>query len=144
MNTAQEYQQERLTQDQVNELQRLNQALAQANVELAAILAQKIEYHQNEIDKAEAELKRLDLRLFAGTIHLFTLIFKSGEMALVEVCGAPTQYQARTIMSHLFKHCDYTTLDGNQTNGRAIGDFRCWYSSAAQESQTRQVEEGTL
>lgn len=133
---------EKLTQNQVNKLQQLNQAIDQANLELAQVLTQKIDYHLGEIRKAEAELGTLDPRLFAENMHLFTLIFKRGEMALVIVHGAPTQYQARNTLSHLFKHYEYSVLDGNQTNGRVVGDVRCWYSSVAQEIQSRQAEDG--
>lgn len=121
MNTALE----RLTQDQINELQRIKQQIAQAETECA---------------KAEAELEALDVRLFADNRHVFTLLFNRGEMAVVVVQGAPTQYHAHTTISHLFKHWNYSILDGKQTNGCAVGDFRCWYSSAAQEIQPRLTE----
>jgi hypothetical protein len=126
---------ETMTQAQINELQQIEQALAQAQTELAQMLLRKIDYHQTEIAKAKAEFDMLDVRIFAANWHLFTLIFKGGQQARTIVYGAPTQEHARTIVSNAFVNCEYTVLDGDQSHGRAAGTYRCWYSSAAQEAQ---------
>lgn len=88
---------------------------------------------QAERERVQAELEGVEARIFADELHLCTIIFRGGQMILVEVRGAPNQDRAHSVVCTAFLNCEYIVLDGNQTNGRAVGDCRCWYSSAAQE-----------
>ncbi len=97
-------------------------------------LEQQLQAVQVERERVQAELDAVNARIFADAVHFCTIIFKGGQMVLVEVRGAPNQESARRVVCTAFLHCEYTVLNGNQTNGRAEGDCRCWYSSAAQES----------
>lgn len=130
---------EMLTQDQINQLQQINRAIAQAKDELAQILARKIERLHCELDKAEAELATLDPRIFTKNQHLFTLTFPHGERTLLTVFGAPTQYHARSLAQSGFTHCSYEITEGDQTNGQAVG-FYSWYGVAAQEQYSSLAE----
>jgi hypothetical protein len=58
-------------------------------------------------------------RQAANNSHTFTLTFRRGELAILEVRGAADQETARAIAGSAFSNCQYTITDGDQTNGRA-------------------------
>jgi hypothetical protein len=116
-------------------MRKLQEIVMKAEAEAITKLEQKIAGTQAELAVVRSEITQIDARIFADEKHTFTLIFKGGQQALVEVYGAPTQDHARNRISHAFKNCHYTVLDDDQSNGRAAGTYRCWFSSVAQEAQ---------
>lgn len=70
----------------------------------------------------------------AKNSHTFTLSFKRGEIALLEIRGAENIEQARLIASTAIAHCFYGFMDGCQVRGH-VAIFYLWCSTAAQQHQ---------
>ena len=64
--------------------------------------------------------------------YLFTLTFRGGQVALLDVRGAVDSEEARAIAHQAIKTCSYRVVDGDQTQGRAAY-FYYWTTRAAQE-----------
>jgi hypothetical protein len=90
----------------------------------------------------------LTIQQQAAMVHIFTLHFKAGEIAVLEVRGAADQDSARQVAQQAIKHrrhiglhgevieepISYTVSDGDTTGGRTE-HFYLWCSAAAQEQQ---------
>lgn len=105
-----------------------------------AHLLVEIAHLQTEIARVRAELLHVRARLSAGNMHLFTLTFPHGEVALLEVRGAADSQQAHLIASTAITTCRYTVTDGDTTHGQAQYLYH-WCSSEAQERSVRRHEE---
>jgi len=88
-----------------------------------ARLLSEIAHLQNDLTQVRVELARTWARVHASNRHTFTLTFVGGQVALLEVCGAANQDEARTLASHAIKRCQYSVTDGDMTNGHA----HCFY-----------------
>ena len=85
---------------------------------------------QTDLAQVRVELARTWARVHALNKHTFTLTFAGGQVALLEVCGAANQEEARTLASHAIKTCSYSVIDGDQTGGNAHC-FSYWCRSDA-------------
>lgn len=119
------------------ELQRLDRAIAQAEAELAQVLVKKIQHLHSELTQAETELAKIQTRLSAKNVHLFTLTFPGPRVALLEVRGAANEDRARALAWSAFKDCFYQVADGDQTGGHSqyFYTFHAWASAASQEAR---------
>jgi hypothetical protein len=77
---------------------------------------------------------------------MFTLIFPGHLLAVLEVRGASSQDEARTVACEALPQCSYEVVDGDQTAGQAE-IFYSWCSAEAQERQPhhqpRQMQQAT-
>ncbi|GHO88233.1 hypothetical protein [Dictyobacter formicarum] len=69
----------------------------------------------------------------------FTLLFPHGEIAVLEVSGAQTQDEARSIAASVLLPCKYEVQDGDVSHGHAFC-FYSWANVQAQEPQRGQSQ----
>lgn len=89
---------------------------------------------QIELAQVQAELEQVRARCNAYNRNVFTIVFVGGQIALLDVRGAANVEEARHIARTAIKHCQYTVVDGDQSDGHAAY-FYLWCSTAAQEVQ---------
>ena len=70
--------------------------------------------------------------------YLFTLTFRGGQVALLNVCGASTQEEARAIAESAIKNSQYEVVAGDHTEGHAHC-FYSWCTAQAQERTPRHI-----
>jgi len=65
--------------------------------------------------------------------HLFTLTFVGGQIALLNVCGAHSQQEARAIAESAIKNSRYGVVAGDSTGGHAHC-FYYWHVQAQEQT----------